>query len=86
MYLGHRVAVGLFTIVFGVGLVPPAAARATTATELSIGANRAYADTRTTLRINLTEGRPSRTLRSSSSAGPCAIHAAGPGLLLHDAW
>ena len=56
MYLRHRVAVGLFTIVLGVGLVPPAAARATTATELSIDANRAYADTRTTLRINLTEG------------------------------
>jgi 5-hydroxyisourate hydrolase-like protein (transthyretin family) len=55
MHLGHRLSIGLLAVLVGVGLFAPAhAARAATAT-LSLAADPAYADTETTLRIDLVD-------------------------------
>lgn len=53
MHLGRRSAIGLFCVLFGAGLFIPADAARAAQSELSLDANRAYADAETTLRIDL---------------------------------
>jgi 5-hydroxyisourate hydrolase-like protein (transthyretin family) len=55
MHLGHRLAVGLLAVLVGAGLFAPAHAARAAAPRLSLAAGPAYADTDTTLRIDLVD-------------------------------
>lgn len=56
MHLGHRTVVGILSVLLGVGLVAPIqSASAATPTVVSVGADAAFADTETTLRVGLAD-------------------------------
>ena len=55
MHLGHRLAVGFLAVLVGVGLFTPAHAAQAAPTQLSLAADRGFADTDTTLRIDLVD-------------------------------
>jgi 5-hydroxyisourate hydrolase-like protein (transthyretin family) len=55
MHLGHRLAVGLLAVLVGVGLFVPAHAARAATTTLSLAADPGYADTDTTLRVDLVD-------------------------------